>query len=408
MSRTLGLLGRGIAGWAGITSMLCIGGSLNVMANAPIDADARSEMSAVAVVRAYKKASKSGLISLDFGSPVREAESRRTFSNWWCTKKPTEIAVEELNRLLEANCQARSGRWSKHDAKTVWCEDAKGEGLLFLGVVGGNVWDSAALKSYTVPAPQRRQFNCSERGNVEHRDISVDLTEPTNAPILDQAVAGRFGYIPTLDRYRKRFASASSAAEWESFLSDYADFDPDGLRAKAQANLDAAKSSEYRAEFQSIASTDDIEAFERRYANDDPEGLVPKAAALRPKLAKHEMQERNRRIAEADRAARERDARKASLPNGTRLCHRGSGSFQDYTGWAVLGKPQYRDVPAAISMVGFLEGRSGEEFQIRVSGIAAEEKNGETMTLESLKYKGLQLSPGQIFWDDIGEWEPCD
>ncbi len=77
--------------------------------------------------------------------------------------------------------------------------------------------------------------------------------------------------------YKEFFKNSKSAVDYDNFIAQYANYDPDKLVPKAKTLAKEMRYKEYKDAFTNSKSSSDFVAFIEKYKRNDPDNLVPKA-----------------------------------------------------------------------------------------------------------------------------------
>lgn len=127
-----------------------------------------------------------------------------------------------------------------------------------------------------------------------------------------------------------------------------------------------------------------------------------KEAAQKLQLAIEERQQREVKL-----AADLEKAQSAKRQLGTMLCSSGSGTMQEYTGYVVLGKPQFRAIQGYTRVSAYVEGSSPPMLSLRVARLQFTHQEGQTVNMDSFDSEWGQLAPGRVFWSNESRWRLC-
>lgn len=123
-------------------------------------------------------------------------------------------------------------------------------------------------------------------------------------------------------------------------------------------------------------------------------------------------EEERRNAEEAER--QKRDWAKMSISRneniGRKICKDGFLEYSWYTGYVVLGQPQYRDAREKGQLQGYLEGFSQDGYRVkfRVLGWATETERLRFSPAQAPRLGEFSAQQGAIYWDDVKEWFLCN
>lgn len=129
---------------------------------------------------------------------------------------------------------------------------------------------------------------------------------------------------------------------------------------------------------------------------------------------KAEEAERRRQAEEARLEQEKRDWAKMSISRsdniGRKICKDGMLEYSWYTGYVILGQPQYRDSIEKGQIQGYLEGFSQDGYRVkfRVSGWATDTGRLRFNPAQAPRLEEFSAQQGAIYWDDVKEWFLCN
>lgn len=181
--------------------------------------------------------------------------------------------------------------------------------------------------------------------------------------------------------------------------------------AYAQANLGVMY------EFGQFVRQDDIEAgsLYRKAADQGNEYAKKALIRLEDKRIRGEQELAAQKL-------REEEERKRVSQVGQQICNSSMNNttLSKPTNIAVMGETVYQKYRGKTTLVGFVEGSSGNKIQIRISGMTFEgekvagafsDRNMSQNIREPMDsftgYNGSNLQNGSIIWDDYHDWSRC-
>lgn len=117
---------------------------------------------------------------------------------------------------------------------------------------------------------------------------------------IDPEFAKQYRY----QQYRDAFSTATSSADFRSFIDKYSANDPDGLVSLARTKMETARQQEiaaekarklrqYREDFAKATTSFDYDKFIETYAGDDPDNLITKAKSQQANALRQEQDDFN-------------------------------------------------------------------------------------------------------------------
>jgi len=269
---------------------------------------------------------------------------------------------------------------------------------------------SPCTSKFTDSSPGFALFSAVFSFGTQVATMPAVVPEKVRAAINESnAIAALNQWMP-LKVYRDDFVRATTSSKISKFIDQYSNNDPDSLVPQAKAKLQdilMKEETSYRKSFDESTTIIQLERFINRYSQNDPAGFVPKARDRIRQLQKEEDQKSaSRQQIQRETIARETSAVK-SAGIGAPICHTFNGTRVESTGYLVLGKPTFNEVPGVTMIKGFVEDFRSDRIKISVSGMRHRTIDGDWVTLDSASYIDSDLKPGSVIWDRIERWKLC-
>lgn len=129
------------------------------------------------------------------------------------------------------------------------------------------------------------------------------------------------------------------------------------------------------------------------------------------KKAQEAEQSRRAKEAQQERQKRERAKEKVSRNDniGRKICKDGTLEYSRYSGYAVLGQPQYVNTREQGQIQGYIEGFSQDGYRVkfRASGWATKTGKLKFNPTHAPVFEKFSTQQGTVHWDDVKDWFLC-
>lgn len=220
----------------------------------------------------------------------------------------------------------------------------------------------------------------------------------------------KFGFKNVCNDANGAYLGEIETTRYHGYLE--VNMDSPKLREQRRQNEAEAEARRKKVEYLSLADENfplpELSRLIQLYENNDPESLVPQAKTRRDQLQQkiREQYAENMRKQQAETEARLKALEKKQI--GDHVCNIRSSTAEVPTGYAIMSRPQYRQVNGESRVSAYVEQVRGMRVQVRIASITFQVAGSPGQDMESFShFDGDTIRPGSMIWSDIHIWKPC-